>query len=549
MLLVLLVALINSLCWAFLIPPFQGPDEHGHFAYAQYLAESGKLPGKKDRKVFSTEQFQAFTAINYNDVQSSLDARPPFTDDAEESWRQAAKKLKSDQRKDGGGETFATPNPPLFHGYQALAYRVGGGDIFQRFTFMRLASALLFLGTVAFTWALAGQLFGTALWPRAVASLAVALQPMATYVLTSVHPDSLLTFLFSGALYFGVRLLKGRPRTTDLFALSAFVGLALMTKLVSPALLPATLFAFVAVAHRSRSRWKTNVLLRNIGVAAAIIAVPLLVWSLAYPLLGEKPISAHVASTVTGGGKGVSISSFLSYLWQWYLPQLPFMDTFPQTLGVPVYDTMLRGFWGAFGPWLLLDYPGWLKASLAAFMLGLAALAMLALARARRRALENWQPLLYLGLVAVALLFTVHYVSYKAALDDQPFFQSRYLFPLISLFGASVALAVSAFKGVATRVAAAVVVALFTAINMVALAANADRFLLEPDRDLSLASLPDIFHRAAQFGAGWEGAWLYWLLFIATLLTPILAGLALFSAFSYKGAFKAAPTGSLAPPK
>ncbi len=41
---VLIVAFVNAAIWTALIPPFQVPDETDHFAYAQYLAETGKPP-------------------------------------------------------------------------------------------------------------------------------------------------------------------------------------------------------------------------------------------------------------------------------------------------------------------------------------------------------------------------------------------------------------------------------------------------------------------------------------------------------------------------
>src|SRR5262249_19965108 len=33
------IALLNAVIWGLIVPPFQVPDETGHFAYTQYLAE------------------------------------------------------------------------------------------------------------------------------------------------------------------------------------------------------------------------------------------------------------------------------------------------------------------------------------------------------------------------------------------------------------------------------------------------------------------------------------------------------------------------------
>ncbi len=39
------IALAGGLGWAAILPPWQAPDEIEHFAYVQYLAETGELPG------------------------------------------------------------------------------------------------------------------------------------------------------------------------------------------------------------------------------------------------------------------------------------------------------------------------------------------------------------------------------------------------------------------------------------------------------------------------------------------------------------------------
>ncbi len=39
-----LIAFLNAGSWALITPPFQTPDEPDHFAYAQYIAETGHAP-------------------------------------------------------------------------------------------------------------------------------------------------------------------------------------------------------------------------------------------------------------------------------------------------------------------------------------------------------------------------------------------------------------------------------------------------------------------------------------------------------------------------
>ncbi len=54
---------------------------------------------------------------------------------------------------------------------------------------------------------------------------------------------------------------------------------------------------------------------------------------------------------------------FVSYVWQFYLPRLPWMTPFRSTAGLPLYDVWLREGWGLFG-WLEIELSNWLYALL-----------------------------------------------------------------------------------------------------------------------------------------------------------------------------------------
>src|SRR4051794_37992136 len=41
---VALITLVNAICWGLIVPPLNVPDETAHLYYAQYVAETGKLP-------------------------------------------------------------------------------------------------------------------------------------------------------------------------------------------------------------------------------------------------------------------------------------------------------------------------------------------------------------------------------------------------------------------------------------------------------------------------------------------------------------------------
>jgi hypothetical protein len=43
-----LLALVRGLLYVALIPPWQGPDEAGHFESVRLFAELGRIPGRAD---------------------------------------------------------------------------------------------------------------------------------------------------------------------------------------------------------------------------------------------------------------------------------------------------------------------------------------------------------------------------------------------------------------------------------------------------------------------------------------------------------------------
>src|SRR4051794_22250795 len=77
LLVVALVALAHGLLGPLLTPPFQAPDETEHFAYAQYLAETGKLPPKIGSKQYSSEELGAFSAIGTVGIAGKYLGKPP----------------------------------------------------------------------------------------------------------------------------------------------------------------------------------------------------------------------------------------------------------------------------------------------------------------------------------------------------------------------------------------------------------------------------------------------------------------------------------------
>src|SRR3954453_14951541 len=105
----MLASLLLALAWAAITPAFQAPDEQSHFAYVQYLGETGKLPGSPARPIYSTEHALAAFVDNADALARNTYARPEWSRAAYKAWQRTH---ASDRRDNGGGPTSASGYPP-----------------------------------------------------------------------------------------------------------------------------------------------------------------------------------------------------------------------------------------------------------------------------------------------------------------------------------------------------------------------------------------------------------------------------------------------------
>jgi 4-amino-4-deoxy-L-arabinose transferase-like glycosyltransferase len=427
----LVAAALLGVCWAFLTPPFQAPDENAHVAYVQSLAELGELPGAPERSYQSTEQATAAAAANSDQTAQVLATKPEWNPDIAARWLAATRALPAKAREDGGGTNPASPNPPLYYLLEAGAYEAASGsDFFARVTAMRLLSVLFLLITVAGCWLLAGEVFG----PRRdlqVATAAVpALLPMMTFISSSVTPDALVFALWSLGLWLGVRVLKGRDGLVEIAALLLVTGLAIVTKATSYALLPAAVFVLAVAAWRRRELHGRVAAM----VACAVVALAVTVGTWYVIARAEdRPAAAQI--TGTGQATPFNARQFTSYVWEYYLPRLPFQAPYGTLHWPPpqAYETWFRQSIGAFG-WLETRWPKWVY--VVAFLLALAIAAAAATTLWRRRRTLPVAILAFFALAGVVMLFGLHWTEFRlgagsGALSNQ----GRYLFPLIGVFG------------------------------------------------------------------------------------------------------------------
>jgi len=144
---------------------------------------------------------------------------------------------------------------------------------------------------------------------------------------------------------------------------------------------------------------------------------------------------------ITGGTAAelATLSGQLSYLWQAFLPRLPFMNDF---FGYYLpYEIYFQGFMGRFG-WAEYSFPLTFHRIALAFFVVLTVLVGLELWRRRAVLQKRWAEVLTYAAMFGGLLLLIEIAAYRNHLTlGQHFEQGRYLLPMLGLYGAFVALA------------------------------------------------------------------------------------------------------------
>jgi len=470
----LFVVGLVGVCWALVMPSWQGPDEIQHFSYVESLAQRHQLPGQtaSDRpapggpgnsvqtgktlaRVFrrghgrdpaphptSSAMLQALDAQNASGVTVGL-AKPEQTLTADGSWRGRA---RGADQSDGGGAFPGSDYPPGYYLLETVGYWLAGSNataVDHLYT-ARLFSVLFLLATTLGVWFFAGEVTNRHRPSQLVAAATVGLWPMLTFISSTVNPDAMLYAAWTWTFWAMARIVLRGLTAARLGALAALTATALLTKQTSVALLPAiglvVVLGFWRLRGAGRSAW-----LRPALVAMVAFGLPVLLAAL-YSVLAQRSLLSQVTAATSGGVD--NLRAFASYIWEYYLPRLPGQQahdlTIPVIGSLPAYNVWLGTSWGAFG-WVTLWFPHGLYPWFLAITLIVGAAAV---ARVVRYGLA-WHGKAVLGrafvplgicfaMTAFVLIGGLHLTEYKL---NGPTLQGRYLFPLAALVGTGVALA------------------------------------------------------------------------------------------------------------
>jgi hypothetical protein len=464
--LLLAVALVESVAWATLLPPMQGPDEIAHFAYTQKLVEAPTIPwhhiDAQDGRGYSTEVNVATRWAQLSTLAQNVAARPAWTSADERLVESHLDRLGAHDRADGL-YVSAMQNPPAYYLYEAVPYVIASsGSLFTRAYLMRLANVPLLLIVVAAAWLLGGELFA-ATWRRTVVAALVALNPQLIHASAIVNPDIALAALWSVGLLVAVRTVRHGLTPQRVASLAA---VSVLSPLTQPRGLPFVAAAAVAVAwawvaRRRRDRaWLPS---RALGwtAGAAILIASTVGW---------------LAEATRGDLSGTGVRRFLSYLWQFYLPRPGFMTPTLQP-NWTVRDVFVDRFYGTFAQ-LDVFFPQWLDRTLAiGSAVGLAC--VVAALVARRATLRRAAgPLAVLVVAAVTYILGLHAAAWRNLLiaPGDPILTGRYLLPLIALFGVCVVMVTAALPRRAGAFVGAGIVGVGILVQFAAIGAVAARF-------------------------------------------------------------------------
>lgn len=409
--LITLLALVNGLVWAAVLPPWQAPDEPKHFEYVRLLKERGELVAFATEAEAADPELQRWILASMDVTRFWWYGRAPGYDPARPPSRFADVWLQ-------GSHTALYRSSPAYYWLAAL---VQPGDRLLGLYVARLLSVLLGALTVLWIGLAARELFPEDPLVRYGTPLFAALHPMFAASFAAVNNDALVHCLTAFAFLLLARLLVRGANPARLILLLVVIAAALFTKRTALFLLPTALCAlgFWLVLRRRRPAVALGA-----GLAVTVLA-------------------ALVGWQWWAGGGWAQLPEDLRWTLLRYFFNEPDQPgrvlAYLQAQGVaPVMREYLWGmhnsFWGSFG-WQVVNLPALLYVILAA-------VSLVALVGAVRRVADAASPvagraMLLTAAVAVALqalAATAFFVSYLY-LPYPPLPQGRYLFGAMAGIG------------------------------------------------------------------------------------------------------------------
>jgi len=278
--LLLLLTLLNGLLWSAATPLWQGPDEDGHFAATQFVAEHLRLPGhddgfRADELVLAADLADTGKLHNHPELRQAFgDGSTLLATGGETGPREAELRALDPATRTSyalGAPGKLNHTSPLYYILGAGVYRlVYGADLLSRVLAVRLFSVALTALMVLVSYFLVAEVLpGQRDVALTVAAL-VSFQPMLSFVGAVVNNDVLLNLIATAAIWVLVRMWQHGVTGRRAIALGIALGLGMLTKPLIAGLTLPVAWVFAREWWQRRGERRGVVLLGFLALAVAL---------------------------------------------------------------------------------------------------------------------------------------------------------------------------------------------------------------------------------------------------------------------------------------
>ncbi len=401
LLLVLSFGLLAGL-YSVVTPMWEAPDEIGHFWFIQHLLTTRRLPKQQPGIMVQAHQPPLYYFL------ASILASPAELDEPTGVFRE------NPNFKWVGGDI----NIGLHHTEETFPYR---GQALA-FHLSRGASVLMGMVSVALTLAIGRRTFREKPWIGLLAGSLVAFNPQFLFISSSVNNDALLVLATTGILWQAVRMIDDDGRPIQWLVLGLWISIAFLAK-SSSFVVAGVGVIFVALEYMwPQTRHRTHKqFLQGFLLAATSIILVSGWWFLRNQILYGDPLGWTAYREV-----------FASNLRD---SQLMWADI-RQFVTVQFYS-----YWGVFG-WMNLRAPLLFYRIVVIMVVASLSGYVVLFASGQSNRLRGANRLV-IPMMATAVVAQEIYLTWAITINNDSWYQGRYLFPVIA--PASLLLAIGLF--------------------------------------------------------------------------------------------------------
>jgi hypothetical protein len=428
--LLFIIACCSRLIWAFLIPPWQVPDEAAHFTYVAHIVEQGELPYTRqtaELPLYSQEVIESLKNGLYFATSSGGSPIPPPLTVMPAGYDYAIARdyyAPGMERRSAGGAT-ATPYSAGSYLLEVPAYWLFRDmPILSRLYAVRCVIAVVGALSCLFAYAIGTTLGGDREWGRTL-GLMLAWFPQYTFMSAGMNNDA-ASILCATALIWLIIILLQRQRLS--LALALAMGFcAAVGAIVKPTTVPIALVSGVVVL------WQLVREKRQTGIPLSHRARLLLIYTLGAALIiGPELLLRRYLGTRATAAAVAEVDSSLS-LHGFSYPLAEYLHAKTAAGSFYLQWFFLKTGWGLFGT---LDVPLGEETYAVIGLISIVGITA-ALVAALTNGAVRWKLALPLALIAAQVGFVFlgmdYYLSY--ATTGTPLgIQGRYLFPALVPF-------------------------------------------------------------------------------------------------------------------